>query len=144
MNLECINDIVTHVSTRKSQAQDKLELARYCLEKNMYRDFASNLYYSIFNLCRAIINLEGRDTNSHKTLIGYFNYEYIHNRKIFEDDKLASKINALFNTRGEADYETYFNWENENLQARYKEAKIIYDELLEYIDKELPNIREKI
>ena len=142
MRLEEINDIKTHVTTRISQAEDKLYLAKHCLDTHRWRDFASNLYYAVFNLCRAVINLDGKDTNTHKTLIGYFNYEYVHNRGMFSNDSIASKLNALFNTRGEADYETYFYYDIDNLNNRWLDANEIYSELLEYIEANLSNIKE--
>ena len=69
-------------------------------------------------LAQGCINLDGFDTRSHHNLIGYFNYEYIHKREVFSDNSLASKIHALFNTRGQADYEMYFNVTDEKLRQK--------------------------
>ena len=144
MKLDEILDVekIITAKTRISQAEDKLELAEYCVKNHKYRDAASNMYYAIFNLCRAIINLDGFDTRSHHNLIGYFNYEYIHKREVFSDNSLASKIHALFNTRGQADYEMYFNGTEENMSEKLKEVKYIYSELMDYINSVIVKIKD--
>lgn len=116
-------------------AKEKKELTDYCFNTGKYKLGIPNLYYYIFNLCRAIIATEYEDTSKHKTLLGNFNKTMIHERKVF-DRSYGSLLSTLEKQRGLCDYEPNYKMDKEFALYLYEQGMLFGEELQNYINKE--------
>lgn len=58
---------------RLESAEERLKAARLLLEKQMYADSASRVYYAVFQAARAALATKGLDSRKHSGIIGLFN-----------------------------------------------------------------------
>ena len=103
-------------------------------ETGKYKLAIPNLYYYIFNLCRAIISVEYEDTSKHKTLLGNFNKKIIHERKEF-NKSYGSLLTTLEKQRGLCDYEPNYKMDKDFAIYLQEQSMLFGDELLDYINK---------
>ncbi len=62
---------------RLEQAKEDLEAGKLLFEKNFYKSANNRAYYSIFHSIKSVLALEPIDFKSHKSVLAYFNKNYI-------------------------------------------------------------------
>lgn len=62
---------------RLESAEERLKAARLLLEKQMYADAASRVYYAVFQAARAALAIKGLDSRKHSGIIGLFNQQFV-------------------------------------------------------------------
>lgn len=112
-------------------------------ESNINNDFLLNaqnrIYYSIFYAVLALGYLEDFITGKHQELMGWFNREFINNRKTF--DKNLSKIyKRLYDNRKRFDYDVMKFPDKEGTIQDLNDAILFVDTLKNYINNELDKI----
>lgn len=114
-------------------ADDSLETAQWCKSACKYNRMTSNMYYYLFNLCRALETLIYEDTKSHKALIGNFNKHFIHELGVF-DSSVSGLIVTMENQRSLCDYESNYIMDKELALYLFEQSLKAGGELKSYYD----------
>ena len=132
MNSKISIELIKH---RLSQALEELNASRLLCEKKYYKSANNRAYYSIFNSIRAVLALEPVDFSKHKTLIGYFNKNYV-NTGIFSKE-LGHKISKASKVREDSDYDDEFIVSAEKTEEQIQTAEQVYEECKKYIEERI-------
>jgi len=101
MTLTEINrkDLIIHNTKKAISTQKEVEF----LIKNKYYSLALNrIYYGMFYIISAIAIKNGFSTSNHSQIIGWFNKNYVKEKKI--DRKIGRMIYRAFEQRMKSDY----------------------------------------
>jgi uncharacterized protein (UPF0332 family) len=115
--------------------KDKIEIIRYRIDQaeetildvdlliNHDRLLAAinRIYYGIFYSLLALSTKHSFETSKHAQLIGWFNKNFIHTG-IFEE-RFGQIVNKSFNRRTKGDYDTFVDFEKENIEEMFQEMK---------------------
>lgn len=116
---------------RLQRAVEKLEIAKYSLEKGLYISSLSNSYYSIFHTTRSLFALEEIDSKTHKGVIHMFNFHFIKPGLI--PAELNSILSGALEMRLDSDYEDFYLVTKEETQEQYDNALYFKDEIIKFI-----------
>lgn len=122
------------VKHRLEQAKEDLEAAEILFDNKKFKSANNRAYYSIFHSIRAVLALEPIDFKKHKTVISYFNKNYI-NTEIFSK-KLGHKIAEASKLREDSDYDDYIEdiEDIEDTTLQIETAEQVYNECVNYIE----------
>ncbi len=121
-------DLAKH---RLQRAVEKLEIAKYSLDKGLYISSLSNSYYSIFHATRALFALEEIDSKTHKGVIHMLNFHFIKSGLL--PAKLNSILSGALEMRLDSDYEDFYLVTKEETQEQYENALYFKDKIIEFI-----------
>lgn len=85
-----------------SQAEEKLQAAKFLLKESFYNDAVSRAYYCIFFAASALLATKGISVKSHKGLLSQFSLVFIKTGLI--DDSFVKSYKIAKELREEADY----------------------------------------
>ncbi len=124
----------TFIKISLEKADEALESAMLNIENNLLTAAQNRIYYSIFYAVSALGYKEEFITSKHGQLLGWFNREFVHNKKIFTIDMLKIYKEAYEN-RTKSDYEFSWKPKKEELIIDLEEAKKFAAEIKNYIYK---------
>ena len=116
---------------RLEQAKEELEVAYLLYEKNYFKSANNRAYYSIFHSIKAVLALEPIDFKKHKSVLAYFNKNYI-NKEIFPKN-IGRKIMNASTLRDDSDYDDEFIVDSNKTKEQIETAK----ELIILVEKYL-------
>ena len=119
---------------RLTCAKEALEEAEGMLKICKYKGANNRAYYAIFHSLRAILALEGFDARKHSGIIARFNEKYVKSN-IFPT-KIGKMIANASAIRNNSDYDDFFIATSAQAENQVKDAKIIYDMIKLYINRE--------
>ena len=134
-------DIKREIKECVLYARDLIKRVEYdlnFLEINQYQKILnriiSDIYYISFHLTSALLlSKDIKDIKRHTTLI----YEFSQNFDFY------NPIGKLFNLRNKADYDRFFQINEEEVEQLLKEVKEFYEKVLEYLkEREVLNEKE--
>ena len=128
------------VKHRLDQAKDELESAEILFDNKKFKSANNRAYYSIFHSIRAVLGLEPIDFKKHKTIISYFNKNYI-NTEIFSK-KLGHKIAEASKLREDSDYDDDYEEDIEDTALQIETAKQVYNECADYIEVKIYELNQ--
>lgn len=106
---------------RLEQAKEELEAGYLLYEKNYFKSANNRAYYSIFHSIKAVLALEPIDFKKHKSVLAYFNKNYI-NKEIFPKN-IGRKIMNASNIRDDSDYDDEFIVDSNKTKEQLETAK---------------------
>ncbi|MDO4343800.1 MAG: HEPN domain-containing protein [Eubacteriales bacterium] len=115
---------------RLQEADDSLEVAKFCYEKGKFKDSINRSYYAAFYAIKAILAMEAVDFKRHKDVMAYFNKEYVA-KELFAKD-LGRRIGKLQQLREKSDYSDFFIASKEQAEEQYKTADEVIKAVKEY------------
>ena len=118
---------------RYSLANETLSVAKSCFESGAYRDCINRSYYASFYAINAILALDSVGFKKHKSVIGYFNKEYI--AKNILPKALGRKLNELKNMREVGDYTDYFIVSKDDAQEQLTTAEYVISLIGTYLNE---------
>jgi len=107
-------------------------------KSNHYRAALNRLYYSVFHLMSARLDLDGLGFSKHSAVISKFRELYLN--KDFEGDlknKLSDTITKAENLRIGSDYQKGFVADEDMVSKSLEDVKFFNDKILEYIKKSI-------
>jgi len=110
---------------RLNRAAEKLEIAKYSLEKGLFIPSLSNSYYSIFHSTRALFAFEAIDSKTHKGVIHLFNLHFV--RPGLLPAKLNSILTGALEMRLDSDYQDFYVVNRKETQEQYDNAVYFYE-----------------
>ena len=109
------------INYRLEQAEDTILDVDLLIKNKRFRAAINRIYYGIF-YCLLALGLKYEfETSKHTQLIGWFNKNFIHKKKI--DSKYGKIINKAFNRRTKGDYDTFIEFEEETVKEMFDEMK---------------------
>lgn len=118
---------------RINQAKEDLIASKALYELKLYKSANNRAYYSIFHSIRAVLALEPIDFKKHKTVISYFNKNYIHT-EIFPKN-MGRRISESSRIREDSDYDDEFIVSEAETLAQIKTAEEFIALVEKYIEE---------
>lgn len=100
------NEHVELTKYRLERAKEDLENAKANLKDSYLKGAVNRSYYAIFHAVRAILALDGFDSNKHSGVIAYFNKNYVKSGKF--DTEASIIIQKSFRIRNKSDYDDFY------------------------------------
>ena len=122
---------------RLEQAKEDLEAGKLLFEKDFYKSANNRAYYSIFHSIKAVLALEPIDFKSHKSVLAYFNKNYI-NTEIFPRTMGRRIANASM-IREDSDYDDEFVVNSNKTEEQLKTA----EELIKLVENYISNYKNQ-
>ena len=122
---------------RLEQAKEDLEAGKLLFEKDFYKSANNRAYYSIFHSIKAVLALEPIDFKSHKSVLAYFNKNYI-NTEIFPRTMGRRIVNASM-IREDSDYDDEFVVNSNKTEEQLKTA----EELIKLVENYISNYKNQ-
>ena len=119
---------------RLEQAKEDLEVAQLLYNKKYFKSANNRAYYAIFHAIRSVLALEAIDFKRHKTVLAYFNENYV-NTEIFPKT-IGRKIVNASKTREDSDYDDEFEPDPEETESQINTAEELIDLVEKYIHEE--------
>lgn len=111
----------TLIEYRISQAKETVSEAELLFLNNKNRAAVNRVYYGMF-YCILALGLKFHfETSKHQQLIGWFNKNFIHTKKL--DRRYGEMIKNAFRNRNKGDYETNATFAKEQVEAMIKDMK---------------------
>lgn len=117
--------------SRLDRAKEDIEDAELLYKNNRFKTANNRAYYSIFHAIRAVLTLESVDFKRHKSVLAYFNKNYV-NAEIFPK-KIGKKISIASEMREDSDYDDEFVVNANDTYEQIETAK----ELINLVEKYL-------
>jgi len=102
------------VEYRLSRAKEALEDGEILVEKARWNAAANRLYYACFYIVSAYLAKQDLKATTHAGLKTIFNKELVKTGKVDRED--GRLFNNLFGLRQEADYEDFYNVNEEDIE----------------------------
>ena len=97
-----------------------------------YETWQNRLYYAIFYIVTALAYKNNFITSKHSQLMGWFNKNYIHENKIF-DERCFSIYKEAFENRQKSDYDYTYIPNKEELVLIIEDVKDFLSKVKQYI-----------
>lgn len=126
-------DIIIENSFQK--AEEAFKTAEFNIQNNFLDAAQNRIYYAIFYVVMALGYNEDFTTSKHRQLLGWFNKNFIKDKKIFsvEMNKFYQKA---YENRMKSDYEFIWKPNKADLVADLKDAKQFIEVVKKYINHE--------
>ena len=118
---------------RLEQAKEDLEVAQLLYNKRYFKSANNRAYYAIFHAIRSVLALEATDFKRHKTVLAYFNENYV-NKEIFPKT-IGRKIVNASKTREDSDYDDEYEPDAEETDKQIKTAEELINLVQKYINE---------
>ena len=105
---------------RLESAEERLKAARLLLEKQMYADAASRVYYAVFQAARAALSTKGLDSRKHSGIIGLFNQQFVKTGILPKD--YGKILKSSKDLRQAGDYDDFYLVSREEALAAVENA----------------------
>lgn len=119
---------------RLEQAKEDLNDAKLLFENKRFLSANNRAYYAIFHAIRSVLALEAIDFKRHKTVLAYFNENYV-STEIFPKT-IGRKIVSASKTREDSDYDDDFEASEEQTANQIKTAEELIALVERYINKD--------
>ena len=119
-------DRLALIEYRLQQAFETIELARFLSENQKFVIAVNRIYYGMYYALTALALKNCFETSKHGQLIGWFNKEFISNKKL--DSRFGKILRNAFQNRTKGDYDafTIFN---------QQEVDNMLSEMVEFIEE---------
>ena len=129
------HDYKIELSKRRLEiAHERLTTAKAMLELGDYKASANRLYYAIFSAMRAVLALDGFDSQKHSGIIARFRQSYI-KTGIF-DTEMSKIIDDLEVIREDSDYDDFYIILKEDVEIQAKRAEYFVSEVESYLQNQ--------
>lgn len=115
------------------KSREAVKEVQVLLDNNLLNTAESKLYYAIYYAVSALAYLNGHKTSKHVPLMGWFNKEFIHNRKIF-DSNMFELYKKSYENRRKSDYEFTYKAVKEKIEENLISAIDFINTIEKYIN----------
>jgi uncharacterized protein (UPF0332 family) len=117
---------------RLDQAEDTILDVELLIQHDRLLAAVNRIYYGIFYALLALSTKYSFETSKHAQLIGWFNKNFIHTG-IF-GETVGQIVNKSFNRRTKSDYDTFIDFEKENIEGMFQEMKEFIDAIKKHLN----------
>ena len=118
------------------KSKEALKEVQFNIDNDFLNTAQSKLYYAIYYAVSGLAYTEEFKTSKHAQLMGWFNKEFIYNRKIFNPYYFKLYKNAYEN-RKKADYEFTYKAVKEDIEKDLAESIDFIEAIEKYINGKL-------
>jgi uncharacterized protein (UPF0332 family) len=122
------------IEYRLKQAIESIELAKFLLSSDKLVVAVNRIYYGMYYALTALALKHSFETSKHTQLIGWFNKDFIFNKKV--DPKFGRILKEGYQNRTKGDYEAFVLFSKD-------EVELMLIEMADFI-QEIKNILEKV
>jgi len=133
MTVEYQQDLISY---RLERAEESVNAAHLLFKSGMLTSSMNRVYYAMFYAVQALLVLHDVSFSKHGKVKGYFNHEFIKNRKI--PIEYGRVYNKAFEYRQKFDYVDFTAPETKLVSDYIENAKAFIDHIKGYIDTHLP------
>lgn len=112
-----------------------LEEAQKNIDSKSFMSAQNRIYYAVFYCVVTLGYTENFTTSKHSTLMGWFNKEFIHQKKVFDKQLFKIYENAFAN-RMDSDYSYSIEYDVDEIQSNYEDVKFFINEIEKYLKSE--------
>jgi len=109
------------IQYRLEEAKETVEDVRLLIKNDRLRAAVNRIYYGMFYSLLALGLAHGFETSKHPELIGWFNKNFIHSKKI--EPEYGKMINKAYNRRTKGDYDAYVDFDKDIVIEMFKDMK---------------------
>lgn len=123
------------IKLRLEQARETISDAEILIQFKKFRSAVNRVYYGMFYCLLALALKHEFETSKHQQLIGWFNKNFIHTKKI--DEKYGQMIRDAFRERQKGDYEVYIQFSKEEVEQLFEDMKVFVTEIENHVLNDL-------
>ncbi|MCL4550289.1 MAG: HEPN domain-containing protein [Bacteroidetes bacterium] len=120
------------IKYRLQQAEEAVSDVELLIGNNRFRSAVNRIYYGMFYSLLAVGLANQFESSKHAQLIGWFNKNFIYAKKV--DERFGKMINKAYNRRTKSDYDTYINFDKEEIEEMFAEMKEFITEIKRLLD----------
>ena len=114
------------IEYRLKQAVESIDLAKFLLSSDKLVLAINRIYYGMFYALTALALKHSFKTSKHSQLIGWFNKEFIFNRKV--DPKYGRILKEGYQNRTKGDYEAFILFTTD-------EVELLLNKMIDFIEE---------
>ena len=126
------DDIKSLIQYRIYEAEETIEDVRLLIENDRLRAAVNRIYYGMFYSLLALGLAYEFETSKHPQLIGWFNKNFIHDKKI--EPEYGKMINKAYNRRTKGDYDVYIDFDKDIVIEMFDEMKDFICRIKKYLE----------
>ncbi len=120
------------IQYRIKEAEETIEDVRLLIENDRLRAAVNRIYYGMFYSLLALGLAYEFETSKHPQLIGWFNKNFIHDKKI--EPEYGKMINKAYNRRTKGDYDVYAGFDKDIVIEMFDEMKDFIYRIKKYLE----------
>ncbi len=109
------------IKYRIDQAVETIELTSFLISNDKLIMAVNRIYYGMFYSLTALALKYQFETSKHTQLIGWFNKEFISNKKV--DTRYGRILRNAYQNRTKGDYDAFVTFAKEEVEEMQKEMK---------------------
>lgn len=126
-----VEDKIALSKARLESAQTCLSDSQTLIESGGFKSSANRSYYAVFHAVRAVLALDGIDSQKHSGVIAEFRRRYI-KTGVF-DNEISAIIGSQFDIRAHSDYDDFFIISKEDTIRQLQEAQKLVNIIKTYL-----------
>lgn len=115
------------VDYRIKQATDNIEHAKFLIISDRLLIAVNRIYYGMYYALTALALKNRFETSKHGQLIGWFNKEFVSNKKV--DPKYGRILRNAFKNRTKSDYDAFISFERAEVNDMLTEMVDFIEEI---------------
>jgi len=129
------------IKYRLEQARDTIPVVELLLENKELPTAVNRIYYGMFYSLLALGLKYKFETSKHQQLLGWFNKNFIHTAEI--DVRFGKMLRNAYKNRRKGDYETYIEFNIEDVKLMFTEMKEFIEEIDRFIfENDVTNLKQ--
>ena len=125
------NERLLIVSRELEKAERTFSDVLFCAKEGKWEAAANRLYYSLFHAMSALLISDGFQVKSHRGILSMFGEHYVKTDVFAKKD--GSLLSELVIMRDNADYNCFFEANEEKLQPYIEPTRLLIDKIKSYI-----------
>lgn len=122
------------VSRELEKSERTFEDVLFCANEGKWETAANRLYYSVFHAMSALLVSDGHQVKSHRGIMALFGEHYVRTDVFSKKD--GSLLSDLVIMRDNADYNCFFEANEEKLKPYIEPTRMLIEKIKAYIAKE--------
>ena len=119
------------IEHRINRAVNTIEDVQFLINNNKLVMAVNRIYYGIFYAMSALALKHQFTTSKHQQLIGWFNKNYIKEKKV--DIKFGEILRKAFEKRSKGDYDDWVEFESDEVETLFNDMKMFINKIQEII-----------
>ena len=128
------NERETIVRMEIEKARKTFADMEFCAKEQKWEAAANRLYYALFHAVSALLINGGQNVKSHRGIMSLFGQHYVRTGLFTSED--GSLLSDLVIMRDNADYNLFFEANEEKIRPYIEPTRQLIEKIAEYINKE--------
>ena len=119
------------VSREIEKAERTFDDVLFCARENKWEAAANRLYYALFHAMSALLVSDGHRVKSHRGVLAMFGEHYVRTELFSKKD--GALLSDLVIMRDNADYNCFFEADEEKLKPYLDPTRLLIEKIKQYI-----------